>query len=776
MKTPDANAWRHCNGSAVYVDDIRWVRDPLVAYPVVSPHAHADILEVDTVSASGLAGVHAVLLADAIPGSPAIGAVTADEALLAHDRVHYCGQIVALVVGDAPDTARAGAEAVCVRYRQLDAVLDIEAAIAAGSFHGTPHRIRRGDVDHPLDRAPLRIRGTVHSQGQDHFYLETHAALAIPGEGGEMTVYASTQHPTGVQTTVAAVLGIPRHLVRCEVTRVGGGFGGKETQAQGYAALAALAAQHTGRPVKLRLDREQDMSQTGKRHPFRSHYDAGFHSDGRLLALRVRAYSDGGWSTDLSEAVLDRALLHLDNAYHLPNVDFEGRVCRTNLPSNTAFRGFGGPQGMLVIERILDRAAQELDIEPSLLRRRNLYGDPSRNTTPYGQRFAADHLIRLWDELRSISSFTQRRSEIEAFNSDSRFIRRGIGITPVKFGISFTTASLNHGGAFLIVYADGSVQLNHGGVEMGQGLRDKMVTICAQGLGVTRDSVRPMPTSTDKIPNTPPTAASSGSDLNGAAVAQACGKIRSRLATVAAQLLGVEAASLKFAGGRVMSPGADGAHGGPHGGPQCSFADVAAQAWRQRVPLSAVGSYATPGIAYDRERGRGTPFHYFACGAAVAEVEVNGLTGEYALRRIDILHDVGKSVADEVDRGQIEGGFIQALGWISCEDVRFDDAGRLLTRGPSTYKIPTIGDVPTDFRVTFFDGPPSPAILGSKAVGEPPYMLALSVVSALHHAITSWDESATDLPPLALDLPCSPQAVLCAIEHRKVTSNPDASA
>lgn len=750
---------RHCDGSARFVDDGPALANLLVAVPVMAPRAHADIVRLELDAARAAPGVKAVFCAADLPQGVRLGAIVEDEPVFAESVVLHHGQTIALVVADDLARARAAASIVAVEYRDREALLDIASARSAESFHGVARRIRRGPVDQALEDCDLRLSGTVRSGGQDHLYLETHAVVAVPGEGAAMTVYASTQHPAGVQAAVAKVLGVARHQVDCEVTRVGGGFGGKESQGRAQAAMAAFAARRLCRPVKLRLDRDADMIQTGKRHPFETEFEVGFTRDGRLMGLRARLFADGGWSADLSSAVLERALLHVDNAYHVPAIDIEGRVCRTHLPSNTAFRGFGGPQGMLVIEQILDEAAHRLGTDPARLRRLNLYGRTPRDRTPYGQAFTdAAELEGLWDQLLADAGYGERRAAIEAENLQSRFIRRGIAITPVKFGISFTNSALNHGTAFVVVHADGSVQLNHGGVEMGQGLRDKMVAVCAQGLGVASETIRSMPTATDKIANMPPTAASSGSDLNGAAVANACAKIRSRLAEVAVKTLGGKSSDLQFEHGRIFHPSAPGV--------AMCFAELAAQACQLRVCTSAMGYHRTPGLKYDHDLGQGTPFFYYSIGAAVAEVEVNGLTGQYRVRRVDICHDVGKPLLDRVDRGQIEGGFVQGLGWVTTEELVVDERGRLLTHGPSTYEIPTAGDVPLEFHVRHFDGARSPAVLGSRAVGEPPLMLALSVVSALHHAISSW--GTRESAPLRLEVPCTPEKVARVIHEREL--------
>jgi xanthine dehydrogenase large subunit len=755
---PHESGLRHTSGEALYVDDLPLPPGTLYAHVVTSPHAHARILRRDRAAAAAVPGVAAVLFAEDVPGENQIGAVVHDEPLLAEDEVYCEGQPVALVLGESLEVCRRAAAALIVEYQELPALLDVREAIAQGSFHGAPHVLRRGDVDEALARSALRIQGEHESGPQEHFYLETQCALAIPGEDRTFRVYSSTQHPSEVQAKIAEVLGIRRHQVVVEVPRLGGGFGGKETQAAPWAALAALGAAHTGRPVKLWLNRDQDMLQTGKRHPFHVRYDAGFDEEGRLNALRAQVYANGGWSTDLSRAILDRCLFHIDNCYYIPALHLEGRVVKTHLASNTAFRGFGGPQGMLFIETVLNRAAERLGIDSTEIRRRNFYGEAPRNRTPYDQEVTDFRAARICESLLRTADYAARRAEIERFNAASEHVKRGIAFQPVKFGISFTTSFLNQAGALVLLYTDGSVQLNHAGTEMGQGLHTKMRAVCAHELGVPVEAIRVMPTSTDKVPNTSATAASSGSDLNGQAVREACETLRQRLRPIAARLLGVgeeEAASLVFEGGMVRLPG----------GGEVSLAKVAEAAHLAQVPLMATGYYRTPGIWYDREKGRGRPFYYYAYGGAVTEVEVDGLTGEHRVLRVDILHDVGDSLVPTIDRGQIEGGFVQGQGWLTCEELIWDGKGRLVTHSPSTYKIPAIGDVPEHFVVNLLERAPQEGVIhGSKAVGEPPLMLAISVVSALRHAVSAFGVRGEEVD---LRAPCTPEAVLRAVESAR---------
>jgi xanthine dehydrogenase large subunit len=743
------SALRHVTGEARYVDDLPPPAGMLVAQVVTSPVAHGRITRLDVTRARAVPGVHGVFTHVDIPGLNDVGPVIHDEELFAHDTVRFLGQSVALVVGESYEACRAGVAAVELEIAPLPALVSLDAALSAKAFLFEPHVLSRGDVAQGFSEAELVLEGEFRTGGQDHFYLETQVTLAIPDEGPSVKLISSTQHPSEVQALVAHVLHWGRHQVVVEVPRMGGGFGGKETQAVPFAAMAALAATKLQRPVKVWLNRDQDMMQTGKRHPFLTRYRAGFTRDGRLTALDAELFADGGFSSDLSRAICDRALFHCDNAYFVPHVRLAGSVLKTNLPSNTAFRGFGGPQGMAVIEHLMSRAAEALKLDPVSLRARNFYGDAPRNLTPYWQEVKDSRLPRVWAELLQSSDYRSREAEVAAYNQTHRSQKRGLAITPVKFGISFTTSFLNQAGAFVVIYGDGSVQLNHGGTEMGQGLHSKMLAICAHELGVRPEQVRVMTTATDKVPNTSATAASSGSDLNGQAVKQACETLRARLVPVAAGLLGVREAEVTFSGGAAHAAGTS-----------VPFAQVTGAAYLQQVSLSATGYYRTPGITYDRATGRGTPFYYFAYGAAVAEVELSGVTGEHRVRRVDILHDVGRSLLPAIDRGQVEGAFVQGLGWLTCEELKTDERGYLRTHSPDTYKIPAAGDAPPDFRVALLAEAPQPGVIhGSKAVGEPPFMLALSVVAALRQAVGAFGPG-----PVELSVPCTPEALLKAVE------------
>ncbi|MBN2797609.1 MAG: xanthine dehydrogenase molybdopterin binding subunit [Deltaproteobacteria bacterium] len=765
-RVPHESAVGHVTGRAVYVDDMPLPVGGLHAYPVAAAVARGRILSVDATVARALPGVRAVLLPGDIPGHNQIGPAIHDEPLFAEGEVFTVGQQLGVVIGDSRDAARRGAEAVVVRYQELPARLTLAEGLAAGDTIGEVHRMRRGDADAAMAAAPHRLAGTVSSGGQEHFYLETHSALAIPGEDHTITVYSSTQHPAEVQALVAEVLGWSKARVTVISPRMGGAFGGKETQGARWAVSAALGAVATGRAVKIWLDRDLDMVMNGRRHPFTTDYEVGFDGAGRILSWKARIFADAGWASDLSLAILDRALYHADNTYFLPHVALDGIAVKTNTPSNTAYRGFGGPQGILVIETALDRIARQLGLDPVAVRQANLYGEAPRDLTPYHQEITDCRNGRVIAELTDEAHYAPRREAIDAFNREHEWVKRGLALVPVKFGISFTVTFLNQAGAFLTVYSDGSVQLNHGGTEMGQGLYTKMMQVCAQDLGVSLAHIRHMHTNTDKVPNTSATAASSGADLNGQAVADAAATLVARLREVAGRMLGH--------GTDVVQTAADPAYDArpeqaPDGRPAwawvaadraVSWEAVVLQAYFDRVQLSATGFYRTPGIWYDRSRGRGKPFYYFVYGAALAEVELNGLTGEWKLRRVDILHDMGDSLSPDLDRGQVEGAFVQGMGWMTLEELVTSEAGVLLTHAPSTYKIPAIGDVPEQINVRFLrDAHQDGVIHGSKAVGEPPFVYGMAAHRALADAVSAFAGGAF----VELAAPATNEALLRAV-------------
>jgi xanthine dehydrogenase large subunit len=717
----------------------------------MAPHAHALLVRVDAPAALAEPGVVATLTADDVPGEGNSGANRHDEPLFPNEVMHH-SQPVAWVLAETLEAAKLGAARVQAEYRPLAPILTIEDAIAAKSFHSGPYGIRRGDASHAIAESPHRIAGELFVNGQEHFYLETQCALAHLDESGGMVVDSSTQHPSETQDIIARVLGVAKHQVAVQCLRMGGAFGGKEVQANPWAAIAALGTWKTRRPVLVRLPRRLDMILSGKRHPFLARYTVGFDDQGKLCGVDLKLYSDGGWSLDLSDPVLWRAMFHCDNAYLIPALDVSGWVCKTHKTSQTAFRGFGGPQGMIVIEDALDRIARTLEIAPHVVRERNFYREG--DITHYGQSVKdAERIERIWNQLKASSSYETRRDSIQQFNASSAHKKRGIAITPVKFGISFTATFFNQAGALVLLYRDGSVQVNHGGTEMGQGLNTKIRQIAADALGVPLDAVRMMATRTDKVPNTSATAASAGTDLNGAAVLDACRKIQEHLAPIAAELLECDAGAVRFADGSVCGP-ID----------AIPLAKVIDAAYRKRVPLFAHGYYRTPEIHFDPKTATGKPFHYYAYGAAVSEVEVDGYTGEYKFLRTDILEDVGDSVSPVIDIGQIEGGFIQGLGWLTLEELLWDAEGRVATCGASTYKLPSWTELPEVFNVAFLERATEPGVvMGSKAVGEPPLMLAISVREALRDAISAFGSGGV----VELDSPATPERVYWALERAR---------
>jgi xanthine dehydrogenase large subunit len=764
---PHESAAGHVTGRALYTDDIATVRpDALTAWPVQATHAHARVLAMHTERALEVPGVVRVLTAADVPAVNDAG-VRGDEPLFPSEVMYY-GHAVCWVLGESAEAARLGAAAVEVEYEPLPSLITVPEAIAAGSFQGAHRLTRRGDADAALAVAPRVFEGVTEFSGQEHFYLETMASFAYYDEGGQLYIQAGTQHPSETQEIVAHVLGLSNNEVTVQCIRMGGGFGGKEMQPHGLAAIAAIGTKLTGRPVRLRLNRTQDLTITGKRHGFHVTWKAGFDDDGRILALKATLTADGGWSLDLSEPVLARALCHLDNAYWIPNVEARGQIAKTNKTSQTAFRGFGGPQGVFVIEDILGRCAPELGIDPAELRSRNFY-KPGQ-TTPYGQPVRhAERMNAIWDQLLDESAFAERSAEIEKFNQNHPHVKRALAITPVKFGISFNVAAFNQAGALVLVYKDGSVLINHGGVEMGQGLHTKMIQVAATALGVPRSAVRLAPTRTDKVPNTSATAASTGADLNGGAVKNACDQIRERMAVVAGGMLGVHASDVRFSQGKVMGLGVF--------DKELTFNEVANAAYWQRVQLSASGYYRTEGLHWDPEAWHGSPFKYFAYGAAATEVEVDGFTGAYRTRRVDIVHDVGDSLSPLIDVGQVEGGFVQGAGWLTLEDLRWDTSdgpnrGRLLTQAASTYKLPSFSEMPEEFNVTLFErAHEDGAIYGSKAVGEPPLMLGFSVREALRQAAAAFGPGNRTVE---LASPATPEAVFWALTKAAQAGNPEA--
>jgi xanthine dehydrogenase large subunit len=759
LPLPHESGLLHVTGAAQYTDDLPELRGTLHAAVGLSTRAHARIESLDLDPVRAADGVVAVVAAADVPGVNDCGPVVADDPIFAEGETLYAGQSLFAVAATSQLAARRAARLAHVSYVDLPALLDPDAAVAAGAFVLPTERMARGDAAAAIATAPHRLAGTLDIGGQDHFYLESNIAYAIPREQGAMHVYSSTQYPGEVQHKVAHALGLSAKDVVVECRRMGGGFGGKESQPALIACIAAVLARRTGRPVKLRLDRDDDMLLTGKRHDFRTRYRVGFDDAGRLLGVEFTLASRCGYSADLSGAINDRAMFHSDNAYFLEHVSVLSYRCRTHTVSNTAFRGFGGPQGMMGIERVIDDVARHLGLDPLDVRRINLYGKTERNVTHYGQTLEDNILPELLAQLETTSEYRSRRREIERYNRTSPIVKRGIAVTPVKFGISFTATHLNQAGALLHLYSDGTAMLNHGGTEMGQGLNTKVAQVVAHELQIGLDAVKVTASDTSKVPNASPTAASSGSDMNGMAAQSAARTLRARLIAFAATHFGVAPESVSLADGCF--------HAGAHRVP---FAEIVRRAYMARIPLSATGFYATPKIHYDRKTFTGRPFYYFAYGAAVAEVALDTLTGESRVLRVDVLHDVGRSLNPAIDIGQIEGGFVQGMGWLTNEELWWDGAGRLRTHAPSTYKIPVAGDVPADFRVSLFDGDnPEETIFRSKAVGEPPLMLAMSVFLALRDAVASTGPSRA-LP--ALDAPATPERLLFAIRDLASAAGP----
>ncbi|MDE1183554.1 xanthine dehydrogenase molybdopterin binding subunit [Paraburkholderia sp.] len=767
---PHESAALHVSGEAAYTDDIAEIHGTLHAALGLSRHAHARIVALDLSRVRAAPGVVAVLCAADIPGENNCGPVLHDDPIFATDNVQYLGQPVFAVIAESHELARRAAALAnsddVVRYDVLDAVLTPAEAKANRQFVLPPLHLKRGDPDGKIAAAPHRLSGTFEVGGQEQFYLEGQIAYAVPKEMDGMLVYSSTQHPSEMQQVVAHMLDWPTHAVICECRRMGGGFGGKESQSALFACVASLAAHRLRRPVKLRADRDDDFLITGKRHDAIYAFEAGFDDEGRLAGARVEIALRAGYSADLSGAVATRALCHFDNAYYLSDVDIVALCCKTNTQSNAAFRGFGGPQGALVMEVMLDSIARRLKRDPLDVRRVNFYGDAhdGRNVTPYGQTVSDNIIAPLTDELVDTSDYHARRAAIDAFNAGSPVLKRGIAYSPVKFGISFNVPFLNQAGALVHVYKDGSVLVNHGGTEMGQGLNTKVAQVVANELGLPLSRVRVTATDTSKVANTSATAASTGSDLNGKAAEAAARTIRDRLAALAAQQLGGDATDVQFSDSMVHANGAS-----------LPFAQVVNAAYLARVQLWSDGFYSTPKVHWDAKTLTGHPFYYFAYGAAVSEVVIDTLTGEWKLLRADVLHDAGQSINPAIDLGQIEGGFIQGMGWLTTEELWWRRDGRLMTHAPSTYKIPSVSDTPAAFDVRLYRNQNAePTVFRSKAVGEPPLLLPFSVFLAIRDAIAAAVPDADDAPPLRA--PATPEAILDAVDALRATCGSQATA
>ena len=744
------SAIRQVSGSARYVDDIPAPASLCYASVGVTNVASGTLTSLDLSAVKQSPGVIDVITISDIPGHTDIGPVFGGDPILLDKEVKFHGQPVFAVLAETQEQARVAATKATMTFAEAEAILTTDEALAADAKVRPTHEFGRGDVSNTLQSAPLTASGHLSVGGQEHMYLEGQVSLAIPEEEDRISIFTSSQHPSEVQKLVAEVLDVKLHRVAVDMRRMGGGFGGKESQAAQWACLAAVFALRTRRAVKMRLPRMMDMQVTGKRHPFENDYEIAFNESGKMLGAKVTVSGNCGHSPDLSDAIVDRAMFHVDNAYQLGDTHVTGHRLKTNIVSHTAFRGFGGPQGLIMAELLMDVVARKTGLDPLSVRKLNLYGQENGTVTPYGMPLEQDILADLIGKLEADSNYWQRREEVKAFNAASPIIKKGLALTPVKFGISFTAKHLNQAGALLHIYTDGSIQVNHGGTEMGQGLHTKIGQIVAHEFGVTLDNIEVTATRTDKVPNTSPTAASSGTDLNGKAAQNACITIKERLAAFFAEQFNVPAEDVIFAAGQVSA-----------GGHHLPFTQLIQNAYMARISLSATGYYRTPKIYYDRETGSGRPFFYFANGAAVSEVSVDTLTGEYTLDKVDILHDVGTSLNPAIDRGQIEGGFIQGMGWLTTEDLRWDDSGRLISNNMATYKIPAIGDTPAHFNVALFDRPNAEdSIYHSKAVGEPPFMLAISVWCAIKDAIASLADYKVDPD---LPAPATPEKVLMAI-------------
>ncbi|WP_325894618.1 xanthine dehydrogenase molybdopterin binding subunit [Grimontia sp. NTOU-MAR1] len=755
------SAEKQVSGEALYIDDRGEFPNQLHVYALMSPHAHANITKLDISPCYKVPGVRTVITAEDVPGELDIGPILPGDPMLADGKVVYVGQPVIAVAADSLDNARKGAEAAIVEYELLPAALDVEEALAQELFVTDSHTQKRGDSVSAIANAEHVLEGSIHVGGQEHFYLETQVSSVVPTEDGGVIVYCSTQNPTEVQKLVASVLGVSMHKVLIDMRRMGGGFGGKETQAAAPACIAAVIANQTGQPVKFRLPRREDMMMTGKRHPFFNQYKVGFDDNGVIQGIEIVVSGNAGHSPDLSRSIVDRAMFHSDNAYYLGNATVTGHCVKTNMASNTAYRGFGGPQGMMTIEHVMDTIACHLKKDPLEVRKANYYAGEGRDETHYYQKVEDNFIHEMTADLEMSCEYEKRRKAITEFNANSPILKKGISITPVKFGISFTATFLNQAGALVTVYTDGSISLNHGGTEMGQGLNTKVAQIVAETFSVDVGTIQVTATNTEKVPNTSPTAASSGTDLNGKAAQNAALTIKERMIDFASSHFDVSPEEVAFSNG-IVSIGDK---------QTMTFADFTELCWFNQISLAASGFYRTPKIFYDHEKGRGRPFYYFAYGVSCSEVIVDTLTGEYRVLRTDILHDVGASLNPAIDIGQVEGGFIQGMGWLTTEELVWNDKGQLMTSGPASYKIPAVADTPEIFNTRLVENRANPedTVFHSKAVGEPPFMLAISVWSAIRDAIVSVaDES--EIPHLPA--PATPEQVYNTIKQARKGKSP----
>jgi len=756
------SAHLHVTGSATFTDDMPELAGTLYAAIIKSPVAHGELIGdgIDREAILKEHGVVAVYTAKDIPGENNCGPIVHDDPFLAVGKVEFLGQAVAVVVAREMLYAREAAHKAKVLVKELTPILTIDEAMAAQSFVMPPKGITRGNASEAIANAPRKVKGSTETGQQEQFYMEGQITYAVPREDGQLTLYSSTQHPDGNQREAAAALNLSTNDVEVICRRMGGGFGGKEGNASIFSQSAALAAFKLQKPVKLRVNRDDDMMITGKRHDFRIDYEVGYDDEGHILGADITLLSRCGYSTDYSGPVNDRACLHIDNCYYIPNLKLISHRCKTNTQSATAFRGFGGPQGMFGIETIIEQIANDIGKDPLDVRLLNIYqdpavsGNPATMVTQYGQTIADWVGDKVIAQVASEAKYRERRESVNAFNKVNKRRKRGLALVPLKFGISFTATMLNQGGALLNIYMDGSVSVNHGGTEMGQGLNTKMAQVCADGLGIDLSYVRVTGTDTQKVPNASATSASSGADINGAAIMNATAQMRARLAPVAANMLGCKDTEVNFANSM--------AHGG---GKSVEWTAVAKQAWLDRVGLSVAGFYMTPEIKYDFATLTGHAFYYYCYGASVSEVEIDTRTGEYWIKAVDIVHDAGKSINPAIDKGQIEGGYVQGMGWLTMEECIWDKKGKFLTHGPSTYKIPVAGDIPEHFNVTLFDGSNlKPTPFNSKAVGEPPLMLALSTFFALRDAVSA---SADHKSVVHMSAPATPEKILMSCEKAK---------
>ncbi|MES2588323.1 MAG: xanthine dehydrogenase molybdopterin binding subunit [Bacteroidota bacterium] len=779
---PHDSAIKHVSGQSIYIDDMHINSQLLHGKVVYSKHAHAKITSIDISEAKKLKGVHAVLTYKDIPGENQMGPVVHDEPCLAENEVICVGQAIVLIAADSEEIAREAEKLIQISYEPLEAILDLRTAIEKNALLGPPRTMQRGDVVAGMKNSKNIIKGELETGAQEHWYLETHICLAVPGEGNEITAYSSTQHPSETQAIISEVLGRPKNEIVVEIRRMGGAFGGKETQANWLAAWSSLLANATKRPVKLRLFRDDDQIMTGKRHPYLIQYEVGFDDSGKISALNVTQNADGGCVTDLSFAILERAMLHADNCYYIPDILVTGKAYKTNLPSNTAYRGFGGPQGIAGIESIIDKIARYLKKDAAEIRKINFYGIDSENVTHYGQEVELNRIHLIYEQLMQSSNYKNRRLAVNEFNSKNEFFKRGLAMTPVKFGISFTTTFLNQAGSLVHVYTDGTVLVNHGGTEMGQGLNTKITQIAALEFGIDFSKIKVNATNTSKVANTSATAASAGTDLNGMAVKVAVDSIKKNLSEFVASHFNLEnkastgSASVKSTGSAsdIITKKEDIIFenneiiDSKNTTRRIAFSKAAQLGYLNQIHLSANGFYKTPDIGWDKATGWGKPFNYYAYGMCVSEVEVDTLTGFYKNLRTDILHDCGDSINPGLDIGQVEGAYMQGVGWCTTEECKRNDKGELLNHSPDTYKIPSVQDIPIDFRTSLLQNVPNPkAIRKSKAVAEPPFMHGLATWLAIKDAVSAVKNH--EIEP-EFRIPATNEVILLSIEKlRKMT-------